>query len=342
MGLTRIALALFVIIATVIILSYTKAIMIPFVLAVIVWYIIRLVQIRFKRFTFKGKMLPTWLHGTMAFATISLVLFLFTSLLLSNIRGITEVLPQYEQNLSLMRADMEQLTGFDLGVQFDKALRGMDLGKILTLVLNSLTVLIGNGSLVLIYVAFIMLEERHAREKLLAMYNGEGIERTREMLQRVDDSLSHYVTLKTAISLLTGVLSYVALLIIGVDFAFFWAVLIFLLNYIPTVGSLIATLFPALIAGVQFGSVVPAFWVLGVVGTIQMIVGNVLEPRVMGNSLNVSPLVVLLALTFWGGLWGIVGMFLSVPITVVMVLIMAQVPSTRWVAVLLSEKGRLE
>ncbi len=342
MGLNRIALALFVIIASVVILSYTKAIMIPFILAVIVWYIIRLVQIRIERVTFQGKMLPSWLRGTLAFASISLVLFLFTSLLLSNIRGITEVLPQYEQNLLVMRAEIEQLTGLDLGRQFDKALRGMDLGKALTLVLNSLTALVGNGSLVLIYVAFIMLEERHAREKLIAMYSGDGIEQTTDMLQRVDASLSRYVTLKTGLSLLTGALSYVALLIIGVDFAFFWAVLIFLLNYIPTVGSLLATLFPALIAGVQFGSVVPAFWVLGVVGTIQMLVGNVLEPRLMGNSLNVSPLVVLLTLTFWGGLWGIVGMFLSVPITVVMVLIMAQVPSTRWVAVLLSEKGRLE
>ncbi|MEO7081272.1 MAG: AI-2E family transporter, partial [Flavobacteriales bacterium] len=274
MGLKSIALALFVIIATVIILSYTKAIMIPFVLAVIVWYIIRLVQIRIARFTFKGKMLPRWVRGTLAFGSISLVLFLFTSLLLSNVRGITEVLPQYEHNLLVIRAEIEQLTGLDLGTQFDRAIRGMDLGKTLTLVLNSVTAVIGNGSLVLIYVAFILLEERHAKEKLLAMYNGGGIEQTKEMLQRVDDSLSHYVTLKTAISLLTGVLSYVALLIIGVDFAFFWAVLIFLLNYIPTVGSLIATLFPALIAGVQFGSVVPAFWVLGVVGIIQMLVGN--------------------------------------------------------------------
>lgn len=342
MGLTRIALALFVMIASVVILSYTKDIMIPFILALILWYMIRLVQVRIARFTFKGNLLPRWLRGSLAFGSISLVLFLFTSLLLSNIRGITEVLPQYEQNLLVMRAQIEQFTGLDLANQFDKAMRGMDLGKIVTLVLNSVTVVIGNGSLVLIYVAFIMLEERHAKEKLLAMYNGGGIEQTKEMLQRVDDSLSHYVTLKTGMSLLTGALSYVALLFIGVDFAFFWAVLIFLLNYIPTVGSLLATLFPALIAGVQFGSVVPAFWVLGVVGTIQMLVGNVLEPRLMGNSLNVSPLVVLLALTFWGGLWGIVGMFLSVPITVVMVLIMAQVPSTRWVAVLLSEKGKLE
>lgn len=341
MGLTRLALGLFVIIATVVILDQTQAVLLPFVMALIVWYMIRLVQVRFKRITINGRMLPRWLRGTLAFATIALVLSLFISLLISNINNVARVLPHYEQNLSAMRSEVELLTGFDLGRQLDTYLRGMDVGRVLTLMLNALSSLLGNGTLVLIYVAFIMLEERHAREKLLAMHNGAGMERTREMLERVDASLSHYVTLKTGMSLLTGVVSYIALLIIGVDFAFFWAMLIFLLNYIPTVGSLVATVFPALVAAVQFGSFGPALWVLGSVGTVQLLVGNMLEPRLMGNSLNVSPLVVLLALAFWGWLWGIVGMFLSVPITVVLVLVMAQIPSTRWVAVLLSEKGRL-
>lgn len=341
MGLKRLALGLFVIIATGVVLDHTKAVLLPFVLALIVWYMIRLVQVRFKRITFKGRMLPRWLRGTLAFATIAGVLSLFISLLISNINDVAGVLPHYEQNLSAMRTRVEQLTGFDLGRKLDTYLRGMDVGKVLTRVLNALTSLLGNGTLVLIYVAFIMLEERHAREKLLAMYNGEGIERTLVILERVDASLSHYVTLKTGMSLLTGVLSYVVLLIIGVDFAFFWAMLIFLLNYIPTVGSLMATVFPTMVAAVQFASFAPALWVLGGVGAIQMLVGNMLEPRLMGNSLNVSPLVVILALAFWGWLWGIVGMFLSVPITVVLVLVMAQFPSTRWAAVLLSEKGRL-
>lgn len=342
MALKRIALGLFVVIASVIILRYTSAVLIPFAMALVVWYMIRLVQVRFKRITFKGRMLPRWLRGTLAFITISLVLAFFTSLLISNINGVAEVLPQYERNLSAMRGQLEEVTGFDLGRQFDKFLQGMDVGTVLTMVLNALTSVLGNGTLVLIYVAFIMLEERHARRKLLAMHNGGCVQRTREMLERVDASLSHYVTLKTAMSLLTGVLSYVALLIIGVDFAFFWAMLIFLLNYIPTVGSLLATLFPAVVAGVQFAAFGPALWVLGSVGAVQLLVGNVLEPRLMGNSLNVSPLVVLLTLAFWGWLWGVVGMFLSVPITVVMVLVMAQFPGTRWAAVLLSEKGTLE
>ncbi len=130
--------------------------------------------------------------------------------------------------------------------------------------------------------------------------------------------------------------------IIGVDFAFFWAFLIFLLNYIPTIGSLIATFFPATVALLQFGAYTEALLVLIIIGTIQVIVGNVIEPKIMGKSLNISSLVVLLALSFWGTIWGVVGMILSVPITVMLIIVLARFPGTRSVAILLSEDGKIE
>lgn len=125
-------------------------------------------------------------------------------------------------------------------------------------------------------------------------------------------------------------------------FAFFWAFLIFLLNFIPNIGSLIATLFPALIAGLQFGDLEQPLLVLVSVGAIQLLVGNFLEPRLMGDSLNISSLVVILGLAFGGDLWGIVGMFLSVPIMVMIVIILSQFQSTRGVAILLSDKGDVD
>jgi AI-2 transport protein TqsA len=342
MALSRMAHAFFILIAVVVILSYTKLVLMPLVLALVVWYLIRLLQVRLKRIRINGKELPLWLRGVLAFGTIVLVLGLVSSLMVNSLRGITEVLPHYQQNVLLIKDQLEELSGVDLQGNLDNMIRSIDLGSVVSLMLNSLTTLLSNGTLILIYVAFLMLEERHARFKLMSLYaDDQKRSRAIHMLRSVDASLSHYVTLKTAMSLLTGGLSYVALLIIGVDFAFFWALVIFLLNYIPTVGSLIATFFPALIAALQFASYVPALWVLGVVGAIQMIVGNVLEPRIMGNSLNVSSLVVILALTLWGSLWGIVGMILSVPITVTMVIVMAQFSSTRWVAVLLSDRGKV-
>ena len=162
-----------------------------------------------------------------------------------------------------------------------------------------------------------------------------------DLWAKIDHSIGNYVALKTLTSLLTGFLSYFALLFIGVDVPLFWAFLIFVLNFIPTIGSLIATAFPTVFAFLQFGELTPGFLVLAIVGAIQMIVGNLVEPKLMGNSLNISPLVVFLTLAIWGVIWGISGMLLSVPITVILIIVMSEFPGTRPLAILLSQKGTI-
>jgi AI-2 transport protein TqsA len=147
------------------------------------------------------------------------------------------------------------------------------------------------------------------------------------------------MAIKSLMSLLTGTLSYFVLLFIGIDAPFFWAFLIFLLNYIPAIGSLIATLFPTIFAMLQFGDITHPILVLTIVGSIQVVIGNLLEPRVMGNNLNISTLVVFITLTVWGAIWGVIGMLLSVPVTVIMILILSEIPSTRGIAILLSKRG---
>ena len=151
-----------------------------------------------------------------------------------------------------------------------------------------------------------------------------------------------YFKVKITVSVITAFLSYLLMTFIGLDFAVLWAFLIFLLNFIPNIGSLIATLFPAALALIQFeNTIAPFLAVLIGVGLIQVIVGNLIEPRMMGSSLNISSLVVILSLSIWGALWGITGMILCVPITVIMMIIFAEFDSTKPIAVLLSENGEL-
>ena len=117
---------------------------------------------------------------------------------------------------------------------------------------------------------------------------------------------------------------------------------VFMLNYIPVIGSLIGVLFPSLLVLVQFGSFGPFFAAVLGLGGIQFGMGNVLDPRLMGSSLNLSPLAIIVALAVWGGLWGVAGMFLCVPITVIVMIVCAQFEGTRPLAVLLSADGRLD
>ena len=140
---------------------------------------------------------------------------------------------------------------------------------------------------------------------------------------------------------MTGFLSYFVLLFLGIDVPALWAFIIFLLNFIPSVGSISATAFPVIFSAVQYGDLSKSLYVLVGVLSIQVLIGNVVEPRLLGNRLNLSPIVILLGLTFWGYVWGVVGMLLSVPIMAMMMIIFSQFDNTRNIAIFFSHDGNL-
>ena len=156
---------------------------------------------------------------------------------------------------------------------------------------------------------------------------------------RIRDGVEQYLWVQTITGLLIAVTSWGMMAAVGLDNAVFWAFLIFVAGYIPIVGGAIGILAPPLFALLQF----PGFWqaiaLLAVLQTIQFVVGNVLLPRMQGDSLNIDPVVVLLSLAFWGMVWGVAGMFLSTPLTVIAMVVCAQFDRSRWIAVLLSANG---
>jgi predicted PurR-regulated permease PerM len=135
------------------------------------------------------------------------------------------------------------------------------------------------------------------------------------------------------------VVSYIGMTALGLDNALFWALVIFILNYIPIVGGLAAVALPVMFALVQFESLGRVGILAGILFGAQFVIGNTIQPKMMGDSMNLSALVVILALSVWGALWGGVGAFLSAPLTVIIMIILAQFPTTRWIAVLLSADG---
>ena len=171
------------------------------------------------------------------------------------------------------------------------------------------------------------------------IYKSSNYNNLNSTLNKIEWSVARYLGIKTMSSLLTGFLSFIVFYICDLNFAIFWAFLIFLLNYIPTIGSLLATIFPVVFSMLQFGDFSNALIILFVVSTIQIVICNLIEPRWMGNSMNISPLISIISLMFWGLIWGTTGMIVSVPFTVVVIIILSEIEFTRPLAILLSEKG---
>ncbi len=326
-----------------IVLIYGQDFLIPFVLAVFIWFIIREIKKVLRRSKHFRLFLPNWLENLIASLFFFGVIVFFVQVLTSNIEALSSNLDLYQANISNIADKINQLLNIDIVKQLNEMSGGLQFADILGNVFNVVSSLLGNIFIILIYVLFLFLEEFGFQDKIKAVLaNSSEKGRVFSILDKVDVSIGRYLALKTLVSLLTGVLSFVVLKIIGVDGAAFWAFLIFIMNFIPTIGSLIATIFPTVFALLQFGEFAPAIWVLVIVSGIQFLVGNVIEPKLMGDSMNLSSLVVILALSLWGALWGVTGMVLSVPITVVMLIVFSEIPSTRPIAMLLSEKGQID
>jgi predicted PurR-regulated permease PerM len=197
---------------------------------------------------------------------------------------------------------------------------------------NQVSNLFANGFLILLTVIFIMLEEVSIPVKIKKMVADPEASLSR--IQAVAQNINKYIAIKTAISLVTGLLVYFLLLIIGVDYPLLWAVLAFALNFIPTIGSIIALIPSVLLTIVQFGFGKALVVLIGYV-VINTIMGNILEPKFMGKGLGLSTLVVFLSLIFWGWVLGPIGMLLSVPLTITIKIALDSSDETRWLAILL-------
>jgi len=326
------------------ILTYYSKLIQPLIIAFIVWFIIRIVRSLLRKIKIFGRGLNRWIINILSLLIIFSVLYTATDVIVVNIDQMIKKLPEYQSKQDVLEKKVVDFLGVENLSEFINDLpSSTEMRPVLTGLLNVATNMISWVIIILLYTIFLLLEETNFFKKLeIIIGKDEKAENRKIILQRIGDSVKRYAGIKIMMSLLTAFLSYWALRFLGVDFPFLWAFLIFILNFIPYVGSLIATLLPSLFAGLQFGELGEIIKVFIVIQVIQSLVASVIEPKIVGKTLNLSPLVVMIALTFWGGIWGILGMLISVPITSVLVLIMSQFPDTRKIAIMLSEKGELD
>lgn len=211
-------------------------------------------------------------------------------------------------------------------------LRGL-LSSFLGTFINFLTAI----AVVIIYLAFLLAERASLPARLERAFGQPRAEQLLGIFASISLAISQYIGVKTFISLLGGVFTTIILLAFGVDFAFTWGALAFLLNFIPYLGSLIATILPVMLAFVQLDSPWPAFIIGLLLVAMQQFLGVVIEPRMAGAKLGVSPLLIILSLAFWGVIWGIVGMLLAVPLLMILKIVFENIPATKPVAALMGK-----
>ena len=290
---------------------------------------------------------PGFLRSIVTIAFVTAVIFMLGKLVNVNIDAFQEQLPAYETKFWEYAGHV--LSYFDISKEQGKEMlnsffsnfkqkRLASLGGLVQALSGSFFSFLGNLMWVLLFMVFILAEREAFTRRLVRILGDDRAAPVLETLARVNQSVQQYLGLKTFISLLTGALVSVVLWLFGVDFALLWGTLVFIMNFIPTIGSIVATVPPIAVTLFQYGSISKTLLVAALLIVIQVIVGNILEPKVMGRGLNLSPLVVLLSLMFWGWLWGIPGMLISVPLTAAIKIGMEQLDSTRAVAALISSE----
>lgn len=211
------------------------------------------------------------------------------------------------------------------------------IGGILSSSLGATLSFISNLFIVFIFLVFILAGRGRIKAKVKKSFNKKRYLKIIDVLDNVDNQIQKYLTIKTVVSFFTGVFATIVLLLFGVDFAIVFGFFTFILNYIPNIGSIIATALPVAIAAFQFDTLWPAFWIFIILGSIQMTLGNFVEPKLMGEGLGLSTLFVLFFLFFWGWLWGIPGMILAVPTAAIVKIICSNIPSLYFIGELMSK-----
>lgn len=319
-----------------VVLRLAKPVLFPFFLAIFLSFILYPVIDFLNR-----------IHIPKAFSVIFLliitffIIYLLGALFYSGGKAFASEFPKYGQKISSILTTLQQkfkLTSFNW--ETVDWIGKLDINKIGGFFLSSLGPFfsfMSNLFLIFIFLVFILAGRGRTKIKIKNSFDSSRASIIIDVIQNIDSQIQRYLAIKTVVSLITGILATIVLMIFGVDFAIVFGFFTFLLNYIPTVGSVIATLLPLIIAVFQFDTLWTAFWIFLLLGSIQMTIGSFIEPKLMGKGLGLSPLVVLFFLFFWGWLWGIPGMILAVPMAAIIKIVCSNIPTLSFVGELMSK-----
>lgn len=343
--IVKIAAGVILIVIFIFILKELQTILLPFFVAVIIAFLFEPFYkwMRIKR-----------IPGFLAIIIIIIILLILANVMslfvFTSINSFQAEVPAYQLKFTnLYNSTVSAIESNEYFRQYLKPkmdipdlLSGINFAGVLENLVGGTVAIFGNFVLIMIYVVFLLSEIGSLRKRLRMAYSIERARKVADIIDDVFEDVKKFILRKTLINFSHAVLVYIVLIIFGVDFAIVWAFLTFFMAFIPNIGAILATILPFLSALIQYESFATPFVLLIVLTVIGFLMGNILEPKIFGNSLNLSPILILLALIFWGYVWGIVGMLLSVPILSMIKIILSKFESTAPVAILMSHEVKPE
>lgn len=328
--------------ATLWLLIQARAVLEPFMIALFIWFLLNAIAATWTRYVHGPGIAPSSLTRVVSGTAFVFSLVLLTLLVAKNADSLRSQIPVYEANLDTMISQVAAAAGVESYFSVAELITRIDLTSIALQLAGTAANLVSMLIIIIVYIIFISMESGAAEKKLAAIVSApDRRSEITEITRRINHDIETYLGIKVILGVVQAVPTFVVLSLVGVDAAAFWAILIFFFSFVPTIGSLVGIIFPSLMALVQFDTFLPFFVVVGTLAAVQLSASNYLEPRLMGQSLNLSPLVIFLAIFAGGALWGIVGAVIIVPLLAVAMIIFAQIPSMRPVAILLSGDGEI-
>lgn len=325
-----------------------RDIIIPFVVAFFLWYLLNAVARFLGIFRlWHGKPLPRRLRMFLSVALLSMLAAVVALLVRGNIEDVVREAPKFQASFERILDDAFARLGVaqepSLAELAALATAHMDIAKLIGLFAGLMTDIAGKTAIVLVFIALLLYEQKYFGMKIRRILRRRAVTmRIHRVLKVVDTRIQRYVGVKAMVSAMDSFLTFVILSLYGVDFAAFWGIMAFFLHFIPYAGSFVAISMPVVIALIQFGDLWTCLLVLATLCASHAMLGHVLDPYLMGNNLNLSPVFIISNLAVCAMIWGVPGMFLAIPLLAVAAITLGQFPQTRPLAVLLSKTGQID
>ena len=331
-------LTTFLIPLIIIILYYGKFLLIPLFFSFFIFILLRSLSEKVNEKSITISRVGNNFSFIMVCTALIFFFYILGVLIEKNILSVISQSQVYQSNFEQFIGYIDERNLKPLISIFKNIISNINFNSIFSNILTVLTNIAGNISLIIIILIFFILEETF----LITKFSKMNLDKSyKHIFLKIKNEIYNYFQIKLVTSLLTGLLSFTILFCFSSDLSVFFGILAFVLNFIPFIGSLIAVIIPFIFSLIQNLDFLNSLFLFITLLVSQLVVGNFIEPRLMGKSLNLSPLIMLLTLSIMGKLWGLSGMFLSVPILVILLIIFSNFNKTRKIAIFLSEKGNI-